>query len=43
MPTGATVSKTDRMLAKTDRGECLECERLADEEDGLCLWCREEK
>ena len=38
--TGATVRKTDAMLAKSDEGRCLECERLADDEDGLCVFCR---
>lgn len=37
---GETVRRTEEVMAKTARGECLECERLADGEDGLCVFCR---
>jgi hypothetical protein len=44
-PTGDTVRKADAMMARTASGAAwcveLECERLADDEDGLCLWHRE--
>lgn len=43
LPSGSAIRKADVMLAKTDRGECLECARLADDENGLCLWCRSEQ
>jgi hypothetical protein len=42
-PSGKAVSSADVMLAKTERGECLNCERLRDDEDGLCLFCRREE
>ena len=42
VPSGAAISSADAMLAKTARGECLTCERLADDEDGLCVFCRRE-
>lgn len=42
VPSGNAIRSADKAMAKTARGECLKCERLADDSDGLCLWCRKE-
>lgn len=40
VPSGDAIRSADEAMAKTARGECLQCERLADGEDGLCVFCR---
>lgn len=44
VPSGSCISKTDEAMRKTSLGLCLgsECIRLADGDDGLCKWCRED-
>jgi tRNA(Ile2) C34 agmatinyltransferase TiaS len=41
MPTGATVRKTDVVMARTEKGLCPFCEGPMNE-DGRCDRCREE-
>lgn len=42
LPSGRTFREANRMARKGERGECLECDRLRDGEDGLCMFCRGE-
>jgi hypothetical protein len=39
-PSARSYQRAAEAMARTDAGMCLQCNRLADDDDGLCLWCR---